>query len=68
MHEPNPLHDEVFETVKAHLQPSDPATRDAAALLRQAWDGMIAQLEDARNAIDDPALWPPPAAAEAAPA
>ena len=58
MHEPNPRHDAVFEAVKAHVEPRDPETRDAAVQLRQAWDGMIAQLQDARDAIDDPKLWP----------
>ena len=34
--------------------------RNAAAELRAAWDGLIAQLGDARAAIDDPALFSPP--------
>ena len=39
------------------------AGADAAAKaeLRAAWDEMIARLERARDAIDDPALYPPPA-------
>jgi hypothetical protein len=32
----------------------------AAAELRAAWDGLIARLEAARDAIDDPKLHPPP--------
>jgi hypothetical protein len=33
---------------------------DPAKELRAAWDDMISGLERARNAIDDPALYPPP--------
>ena len=38
-------------------QESSQATRDA---LRQAFDDMIACFQEARDAIDDPALYPPP--------
>ena len=61
MHEIPPQHQQALETVTAHLQLTDPAAQDAAAMLRKAWDGMLEQLVDARNAIDDPKLWPPPA-------
>lgn len=43
------------------LPPPDAATREAAAGLRQAWDEMLAAIGEARDAIDDPSLWPPPA-------
>jgi hypothetical protein len=36
-------------------------TRDAKTELRAAWDAMLAELARARDAIDDPALHPPPA-------
>lgn len=39
----------------------DAATRAAAAELRDAWSDMLASVQSARDAIDDPALWPPPA-------
>jgi hypothetical protein len=39
----------------------DARARDARALLRAAWDDMLAELARARDAIDDPALMPPPA-------
>lgn len=39
---------------------TDDAT-SSAEQLRAAWDDMMASLEDARNAIDTPALMPPPA-------
>lgn len=43
-----------------HPFPSpDAATQDAARELRQAWDEMLANVMEAREAIDDPALWPP---------
>ena len=35
MHEPNPKHDVVFEAVKAHVEPRDQVTRDAATQLRK---------------------------------
>ncbi len=35
--------------------------RDAKAELRAAWDDLIAELQRARDAIDDPTLYPPPA-------
>ncbi len=39
----------------------DPAARiGALAELRAAWDEMIAQLARARDAIEDPQLYPPP--------
>jgi hypothetical protein len=39
----------------------DEAVRhDAGAELRAAWDELIARLQAARNAIDDPKLYPPP--------
>jgi len=41
----------------------DDAAREAARILREAWDGLIARLGEARDAIDDPRLWPPPASA-----
>jgi len=41
--------------------PPDAATLAAATQLRTSWDTLIAQLQEARNAIDDPALWPAPA-------
>ncbi len=41
--------------------PPDDATREAAAELRRAWDEMLARIGEARQAIDDPALWPPAA-------
>jgi hypothetical protein len=37
------------------------ATAAAAAQLRAAWDRMLAQVSEARDAIDDPQRWPPPA-------
>ena len=37
-----------------------PAT-DAVAALRSAWDDLIADLSRARDAIEDPELWAPPA-------
>lgn len=39
----------------------DTATDTSAELLRKAWDDMLARLGEARDAIDTPALWPPPA-------
>ena len=33
---------------------------DARAELRAAWDDFIAELQRARDAIDDPKLYPPP--------
>lgn len=36
-------------------------TQDAKAALRAAWDAMLGELARARDAIDDPALFPPPA-------
>ena len=36
-------------------------TQDARAALRAAWDAMLVELARARDAIDDPALFPPPA-------
>lgn len=39
----------------------DPATAAAAASLRGAWNDLLTQLGEARNAIDDPELWAPPA-------
>ena len=38
----------------------EPAGQDAAAELRAAWDDMMASLEQARNAIDQPELMPAP--------
>lgn len=38
----------------------DPETSAAAERLRAAWDGLIACVGQARDAIDDPARWPPP--------
>lgn len=38
----------------------DAATREAAEELRRAWDELLARIGEARDAIDDPALWPPP--------
>ncbi len=37
---------------------------DTRKQLREAWDGLIAELERARDAIDQPELMPPPASAE----
>lgn len=45
---------------KREMPPLDQVTREAAEELRTAWDRMIADLGAARDAIDDPALWPPP--------
>lgn len=44
------------------MQSQDDESRDenARAELRAAWDRMIAELARAREAIDDPALYPPP--------
>jgi hypothetical protein len=39
----------------------DEATRIAATELRRTWDEMLGRIGEARNVIDDPALWPPPA-------
>lgn len=39
----------------------DPATAAAADALRDAWNDLLGQLGEARNAIDDPELWAPPA-------
>jgi len=36
-------------------------TKAAADLLRAAWERLIAQLHEARDGIDDPKRWPPPA-------
>ena len=41
--------------------PPDALTREAATELRRAWDEMLDQIGQAREAIDDPSLWPPPA-------
>ncbi|MBK9666224.1 MAG: hypothetical protein IPO61_10910 [Gammaproteobacteria bacterium] len=41
------------------LPPADPATQAAASELRRAWDEMLVMVGEARNAIDDPTLWPP---------
>ena len=38
-----------------------PSDTDAAVSLRAAWDEMIARLQRARTAVDDPSLYPPPA-------
>ena len=35
--------------------------RDAKKALRAAWDELIVSLQQARDAIDEPALMPPPA-------
>lgn len=39
----------------------DPQTGVAAERLRTAWDGLITRLNEARDGIDDPQRWPPPA-------
>lgn len=39
----------------------DADTEAAARELRAAWDRLIAQLQEARDGIDDPKRWPPPA-------
>jgi len=39
----------------------NPETRAAAERLRTAWDGLITRLNEARDGIDDPQRWPPPA-------
>ena len=39
----------------------DRETGEAAARLRAAWERLIAQLQEAREGIDDPKRWPPPA-------
>lgn len=39
----------------------DPATAAAADTLRDAWDELLGKIGEARNAIDDPELWAPPA-------
>jgi hypothetical protein len=44
-----------------HAIAHDPATAQAAAELRAAWDGLLAGIHAARDGIDDPALYPPPA-------
>ncbi len=41
--------------------PPDAPTREAATELRRAWEDMLDQVGQAREAIDDPSLWPPPA-------
>ncbi len=38
----------------------DRETAAAAGLLRSAWDELMAELARARDAIEDPKLWPPP--------
>lgn len=45
----------------SETKPQDAATQHASETLRQAWDEMLSQLSSARNAIDDPELWAPPA-------
>lgn len=40
---------------------TDTDTEAAARELRAAWDRLIAQLQEARDGIDDPKRWPPPA-------
>lgn len=42
------------------LPPMDERTQKAALDLRRAWDDMLADVQAARSAIDDPTLWPPP--------
>jgi len=39
----------------------DPKTLTAAERLRAAWDAFLASLNEARDSIDDPRRWPPPA-------
>src|SRR5690348_11113327 len=39
---------------------NDPIDPSDAAALRAAWDQLIAQLQNARDALDQPALHPPP--------
>jgi len=39
----------------------DPPTTAAAERLRAAWDSFLARLDEARDGIDDPRRWPPPA-------
>lgn len=39
----------------------DPATAAAADSLRDAWNELMGNIGEARNAIDDPELWAPPA-------
>lgn len=39
----------------------DPATAAAADSLRDAWNELMSNIGEARNAIDDPELWAPPA-------
>lgn len=39
----------------------DPATAAAADSLRDAWNELMANLGETRNAIEDPELWAPPA-------
>lgn len=45
----------------SETKPQDAVTQHASETLRQAWDEMLSQLSSARNAIDDPELWAPPA-------
>ena len=45
----------------SETKPQDAVTQHASESLRQAWDEMLSQLSSARNAIDDPELWAPPA-------
>lgn len=40
---------------------TDADTAAAARELRAAWDRLIVQLQEARDGIDDPKRWPPPA-------
>ena len=39
----------------------DPATASASESLRDAWNELLNNIGEARNAIDDPKLWAPPA-------
>ncbi len=43
------------------MSQDDDETSAAADQLRKAWDGLIAQLQEARDGIDDPQRWPAPA-------
>jgi len=45
----------------ARAEPAAEASPQAAAELRAAWDALLGRLASAREAIDDPALYAPPA-------
>lgn len=47
----------------SEMLPTDAPTQQASEQLQLAWDSLLQYLQQARQAIEDPALWAPPASA-----